>query len=50
MVAAGVKVGDDLGVGVGIQRRARDDLLEQVGGNAAGTGKRGEQSARRQQL
>ena len=50
MVGARRKAPDDRRIRCGIQRGAGDDLLEQVGRNAAGAGERRKQTAGAQQL
>ena len=50
VIGAGVQVMHDLRIHAGIQRRAGDDLLEQVFADAAGAGIGEQQAARSEQL
>src|SRR5262245_25797099 len=50
MVGGGAEALDDLGVGAGVERGARDDRLEELGRNAARARERGEEASGGEQL
>src|SRR5439155_27279898 len=50
MVGGGAEALDDLGIRAGVERRAGDDRLEELGRHAARAGEGGEQASRREQL